>query len=284
MMEVGTQIAQLQLTNSGVIKMIERVTNQIVHLNPSLSIDKRQPVSGIEIKQSTLNTADYLYNPQFVEKLGTSRQSISEELMLLQERKTEDHRSKAESGEEKEPSAQAASVESLKQNLIRMKSLLLEMASVAAADPDSLERIQRKLADELRGYEKAIKHVDIVEFKNAKLAGATMDVRNLTVAGSTVGSGVTVALNAVESAQIGIERAVRRIGMHTQRPRSETEAALQTADQNLAAAEATVYPDDIFERAKAVARSLSAENSAPAHIHRRLTPGDVLGLVDTDQK
>jgi len=262
--------------------MIEKIIDQTVHVRPLLSLSRNVSQSAVTVGSNSEKTADYLYDPLFSDKVNASRNSINEELNLLSEMNRNPENA-GQPDKQQEPSAAAVSLETLKRSLLRIKSLLYQVASVTAADPDTLEVIQRKLADELRGYEKAVADVDLPEFSGVDLTLGRITIANHADSGESEQVRLSDTLKAVESAENTADRLLLQIKGTEPRDESKTEAALSTADQNMAAAESTIYPEEILARAKEVARSMREGLMDAPELRRSLKPEEVLGLIDTGQ-
>lgn len=262
--------------------MIERICDQTVHVRPLLSIDRNARPHAVTVDNSVGKTADYLYDPQFYDKLNASRHSINEELILLSELNRKS--ATAERHDQQQESAStAASIETLKRSLLRIESLLYQVASVTAADPDSMQVLQRKLADEIRGYETVVASVDLPESSDADFTLRKIAISDETGSVQIGQFRISEALEEVESAQSTADRFLVQFDQTERRDESRTEAALSTADQNMAAAQSTVYPDEILARAKQVAERLREGTLDTPHLKRTLKPEEVLGLIDTGQ-
>ncbi|MBU1317980.1 MAG: hypothetical protein KKG33_04685 [candidate division Zixibacteria bacterium] len=262
--------------------MIEKISNETVHVRPRLSLSKNVSQSAVTVGNNVEKTADYLYDPLFSEKVNASRHSINEELVLLSEMNRNPENA-GHSDEQQGPAAVATSLDILERSLLRMKSLLYQVASVTAADPDTLDMLQRKLADELRGYKKAIADVDLPEFSGVDLTLNGITIANHADSGETEQVRLSDTLKTVESAVSTADSILLQIKRTGSRNESKTEAALSTAGQNMAAAESTIYPEEILARAKEVARSLREEFMDAPELRRSLKPEEVLGLIDTGQ-
>ena len=262
--------------------MIEKISNQTVYVKPLLSLHKNVSQAALTVGDRSENAADYLYDPLFSDKVNASRRSINEELLLLSEMNRNPEN--AEQSDQQQPSSSiATSLETLKRSLLRMKSLLYQVASVTAADPDSIQVLQRKLADELRGYEKAVADIDLPESSGVDLTLGRVEISSQADPRETDQVRISDALKDVESAQSNVDRILQQIDRPEPRDESMTEAALSTADQNLAAAESTIYPEKILERAKEVAQILREGLTDAPEVQKSLKPEDVLGLIDTGQ-
>lgn len=264
--------------------MIEQTGSSTYVLRPfALPTNMSRSVNITTDKDSTAETAEYLYNPEFAEKISIARTSIVEEMNLFQASKSRPNESDQTSEEAIRNQSETSSLEALKRSLTRIESLLYQVASVAAADPESLDVLQQKLADEIRGYKKAFKQVDMHEFEDA-------DIELQTDPAQTDGTRPTDTERysklkcEVEEAERFIDAKLAEQRKTGARPVSMTEAVLGTAEQNLAAAESTIFPEEIVSRAKEVATMVRERLAEAFPAQGRLQPDEVFKLVGAGQR
>jgi len=264
--------------------MIEQTGSSTYVLRPlALPTNMSRSVNITTDKDSSAETAEYLYNPEFAEKISIAKTSIVEEMNLIQASKSRTNESGQTSEEAIRSRSEASTLEALKRSLTRIESLLYQVASVAAADPESLDVLQKKLVEEIRGYKKAFKQVDIHEFQPADVE---LPTRHAQTDGtqSTDAEGYSKLKCEVEEAERFIDAKLAELRKTESRPISMTEAALGTAEQNLAAAESTIFPEEIVSRAKEVATMVRERLEEAFPAQGRLQPDEVFKLIGAGQR
>lgn len=253
--------------------MIERISNQMLVVRPAHG--RTQPKKNVSIKVGNDNPkpAEELYNPDLADKINSSRQSIRDELNLL---KDLSNRPNVEKGERDGSGGdgETSSYSSVKKSLMRISSLLYQVASVAGGDAESIERMQKRLVDEFREYEGKVAKVDFEGVDADKLnISAKVDLDKLTA------SNAADAQKTVEEAERALTQTSRTARTEKSDKQSATEAALSTAEQNLAAAESAFYPEEIVDRARSVAGTLRGQMQGVAQAQGKVVPEDVLKLL-----
>ncbi len=253
--------------------MIERISNQMLVVRPAQG--RTQPQKNVSIKVGNDNPkpAEELYNPDLADKISSSRQSIRDELNLLKDLSNrpnvEDAELNGSGGGDK-----ASSYSSVKRSLMRISSLLYQVASVAGGDSESIERMQKRLIDEFREYEGEVARVDLEGINVDKLnISAKVDLDKLTA------SNAADAQKTVEEAEKALTQTLGTARTDKPHSQSATEAALSTAEQNLAAAESAFYPEEIVDRARSVAGTLRGQMQNVAQAQGKVVPEDVLKLL-----
>jgi hypothetical protein len=237
----------------------------------------RQRDIGIEVREDVSKPADFLYNPDLADKINISRESIKEELSFL---KKADFGIRDGQKDDRNPIGEASSesLDLLKRSLTRMTSLLYQIASVVAADPDSLEALQRKLAGELRGYEEVFDKVKLQEIAGPDLKLDDLDVRGKIDAESLNSESAAAARETISAAEDIAARMLSQIE-DEEAEQSRTEAVLSTIGQNLAAAESAFYPEETMSRAREVSLSLRNTMLGALGAQAHLNPDDVFMLT-----
>jgi hypothetical protein len=269
--------------------MIERVDGTTYVLRPNTPAESARSRMNIKVSRQEDNPADYLYNPNLADKIHISRQSISEEIGLLKLQPYQKPTAKASDDAnrnldtKKAPATAYSAAETLNRSLNRLKSLLYQFASVTAADPDSFEAIQRKLADELLGFKRVFKNIKLQEFDvSIENLDDVEAVTKIDLQNSDAQS-VQSARKVIEDAEDSVEKALGKLGESGRQDESRTEAALKTAEQNLEAAENTFYPEDILIRTRDVAAQVYSQIMPENSVHGKLQPDQVLALIGGGQ-
>jgi len=258
--------------------MIERISNQMLVLRPAQGRTEAKKNVSVKVSGEDSKPAEELFNPDFAQKINSSRQSIRDEINLLKDTYQRPKAEKAAPTEAEEPQEQpedVASYSTLKKSLIRISSLLYQVASAAGGDTETIEQMQRRLVDELREYEGTYTRVDLrgVDLDKMDIA-ARIDLDQLTPASAAE------AQEAVEEAEKELTTATTKSEKTSESTqRSATEAALSTAEQNLAAAESVFYPDEVVDRAHQVSETLTGQMQNVARAQGRVVPEDVLKLI-----
>lgn len=251
--------------------MIERIDNGMMVLRPITKVGQQVRDIGIEVRKEIPKPADYLYNPDLADKINVSRESIKEELSFLKNADLRIRDGQEGDRNPKEEASSASSVDLLKRSLARITFLLYQIASVVAADPDSLEALQRKLADELRGYERVFDSARLVEIERSDPKLDDLDITGKIDTESLNSESVAAARETISAAEDVAARMLSQIE-EQEAEQSRTEAVLLTIGQNLAAAESAFYPEETMSRAREV--SISLRNTmlgalgAQAHLNR----------------
>jgi len=259
--------------------MIERISNDVVTLRPMQSPAPQDSDVTVKIDNKQPDPADYLYNPDLADRINTSRQSIREELQLLERTNRKVESDDGQSDQQSDMSSIPSHLETLRQSLKRMESLLYQVASVAAADPDLLQNIQQELVDEMRGFRRVFKEIDFEQNVLPNIDLNAIDISDVIEALRNEEQTISYALEVVEKAESAINQAIEQTGGEKSREVSRTEATLNTAEQNLAAAESAFYPEEILDRAKEVATSLRERMAEAFGAQGNLKPDDVFKLV-----
>ena len=258
--------------------MIERISNQMLVLRPAQGRTEAKKNVSVKVSGEEAKPAEELYNPDFADKINSSRQSIRDELNLLKDTYQRPKVRQAENAEaeqsQESPEEGMGSYATLKRSMIRISSLLYQVASAAGGNSESLEQMQRRLVDELREYEGAYTRVDLdgVDPEELDLA-SKIDLDQLTPASAAE------AQRAVEQAERALTNATSTLKSSESTPRSATEAALSTAEQNLAAAESAFYPEEIVDRAHMVSEALTRQMQDVTRAQGPVVPEDVLKLI-----
>ncbi|MCK4655468.1 MAG: hypothetical protein KAT85_00500 [candidate division Zixibacteria bacterium] len=258
--------------------MIERIENGMMVLRPIAKAGQQARNIGIEIKKEISKPADYLYNPDLADKINVSRESIKDEIGLLKEADLGIRNGQQGDHNPNDEASSASSLDVLERSLIRMTSLLYQIASVVAADPDSLEALQRKLAEELRGYEKVFDSVRLVEIASPDLKLDDLDIRGKINAESLNSKSVAAARETISAAENVAARMLSQI-KEEEAEQSRTEAVLSTIGQNLAAAESAFYPEETISRAREVSLALRDTILGALGAQAHLNPDDVFMLT-----
>ncbi len=265
--------------------MIQRIDSATYLLKPKPVQTGQVKKVELQVSNENVKAADYLYNPDLADKIHESRKSLKEEMGLLKDAAVINDISVGQSEKavryqpEQAQGIQYSALDTLKNSLTRINSLLYQLASVASGDSDSLEAIQRKLAEEISGYRRIFKKVDLTEFKPVKI-----DVDSLSMAAQTEALQVnpenaTATRQVTEAAEKSVEKALKANDDRKLDTKSVTEANLSNAQQNLAAAESAIYPEEIVDRAKEVAQQLYEKMSEALGVHGTLKPDEVFKLI-----
>ncbi len=262
--------------------MIERISGGVMVLRPTAGVDRGPRRVGVRIETDVDKPAEYLYNPDLAEKINVSRESIREEMSLLREASFAARLRQREDRPVDEEERASLSLDVLKRSLARIKTLLYQVASVAGADPDSLEALQRKLAEELRGYERVFEQIDLKGVESPDLGRDRIAIGGKIDAGSVDSESFEDTMEVISSAEKVVERMLERTQGERSR-QSRTEAILSTTDQNLAAAESAFYPQEIMSRAKEASFSLRDRMPEAFTAQAHLRPDQVYGLTSPGQ-
>jgi hypothetical protein len=268
-------------TSGGVFAMIERINSQSITVWPAAKSSQQPKDLSLKVPEGQGQGAEYLFNPRLADKISRSRESLNSEMKILQEAEARKQQDAKQVEQEAESSGGFDTLASLKRSLTRMKSLLYQMASATGGNFEATEAIQRELADELRGYRRVFRGIDISVDQPEPDSRRKLDVAEQVRQAATDSSSTTDALNAVERAESDVEIALRTREEVT-KEESRTAAALKTAEQNLAAAENTYYPQDILSRAREVAEMLQQQSGATS-AQRSLKPDEVYKLLNFGQ-
>jgi hypothetical protein len=247
-------------------------------LRPITGDGQRVSNIGIEVQKATPRPADYLYNPDLADKINISRESIKEELSLLKEAGLGIRGVREGDRNPDKRASSASSLDVLKRNMARMTSLLYQIASVIAADPDSLEALQKKLAEELRGYERVFDSVKLAEIEPPDLKLDDLDISGKIDVEKADMESVTAARETISAAEDVAVRMLNKIEAYEEE-QSRTEAVLSTIGQNLAAAESALYPEETMSRAMDASLSLRGAMLGALGAQAHLNPDDVFLLT-----
>jgi hypothetical protein len=272
---------QLAAFNSAQVRsciMIERIDSGMMVLRPITGDGQRVTNIGIEVQKATPRPADYLYNPDLADKINISRESIKEELSLLKEAGLGIRGVREGDRNPDKRASSASSLDVLKRNMARMTSLLYQIASVIAADPDSLEALQKKLAEELRGYERVFDSVKLAEIEPPDLKLDDLDISGKIDVEKADMESVTAARETISAAEDVAVRMLNKIEAYEEE-QSRTEAVLSTIGQNLAAAESALYPEETMSRAMDASLSLRGAMLGALGAQAHLNPDDVFLLT-----
>jgi len=258
--------------------MIERIDSGMMVLRPITRIGQQTKNISIEVKPEAARSADYLYNPDLADKINASRESVKEEMNVLREANLQTRAKQGDDRQQDEESSSASSLDLLKRSMTRMESLLYQVASVVAADPDSLEAIQRKLVEELRGYKRIFEGVKLPETMPADLKLDDIDISGKLDVENVSSASASDARKAISSAEDVVDRMLGHVE-EEMAEQSMTEAVLSTMNQNLAAAESALYPEEIMSRAREASLSLQDRMLEAYGAHAHLQPDQVFKLV-----
>jgi hypothetical protein len=260
--------------------MIESIDNGMMVLKPAVKVDDQAKHIRVKVDTEIPKPAEYLYNPHLADKINASRQSIKEEMGLLREANLSARARQVGGGLSDEESAVSLSLDVLQRSLARIESLLYQFASVAAADPDSLEALQRKLAEELRGFKRIFEGVELKEIVPPDIDMNRIDVTSKIKPEKLDSLSAASAREAVSAAKDAVGPLLARAG-EKKASQSLTEAVLSTTDQNLAAAESALYPEEITARAKEASLSMRDRMPEVFGAQAHLQPDQVFRLISS---
>ena len=258
--------------------MIERIDNEMMVFRPITKVGQQAKDISIKVRKEAPKPADYLYNPDLADKINISRESIKEELSFLKKADLGVRDGKEGDRNPKGRASTASSLDVLERSLARITSLLYQIASVVASDPDSLEALQKKLTDEMRGYEKVFDGIKLVEIPRPDLNLDDVDVCGKINAESLNSDSVAAARETVSAAADAAAHMLSKIE-EEEAEQSRTEAVLSTIGQNLAAAESALYPEETMSRAREASLSLRDAMLGASGAHGHLIPDDVFVLT-----
>ena len=262
--------------------MIERINSGMMVLRPVTKVGQQAKDISIEVRKEASKPADYLYNPDLADKINTSRESIKEELSFLKKADLGIRDGKEGDRNPKGRASTASSLDVLERSLARMTSLLYQIASVVASDPDSLEALQKKLTDEMRGYERVFESVKLVEISRPDLNLDDVDVCGKINAESLNSKSAATARETVSAAADAAAHMLSKIE-EEEAEQSRTEAVLSIIGQNLAAAESAFYPEETMSRAREASISLRNTMLGALGAQSHLNPDDVFMLTSPGQ-
>ncbi len=274
--------------------MIQRIDNVTVLLKPNPVQNGQSKKVAVEVKNENVKSADYLYNPELADKIHESRKSLKEEMGFLRDanvkqpinvikrpENVEKQPKNVEKYREQDPQRvqQYSALDMLKHSMTRMTSLLYQLASVTAGDSDSMEAIQRKLAEELLGYKRVFNGIELTDFESNKIDMDRLRTVVNTEALQINPENAAATRQIIETAEKSVENALSAQNREQPDSMSVTEANLSNAEQNLAAAESAFYPEEIVDRAKEVAQQLYEQMSETLGAHGTLKPDEVFKLI-----
>ncbi len=265
--------------------MIQRIDNVTVLLRPNPIQNGQSKKVAVEVKNESVKPADYLYNPELADKIHESRKSLKEEMGFLREANARRNTARQPANIEKyreqdtQHVQQYSALDTLKHSMTRMTSLLYQLASVTAGDSDSMEAIQRKLAEELLGYKRVFKGIELTDFESNEIDMDRLRTVVNTEALQINPENAAATRQIIETAEKSVENALSVQNHEQPDSMSVTEAKLSNAEQNLAAAESAFYPEEIVDRAKEVAQQLYEQMSDTLGAHGTLKPDEVFKLI-----
>jgi hypothetical protein len=265
--------------------MIQRIDNVTVLLKPNPVQNEQSKKVAVEVKNESVKSADYLYNPELADKIHESRKSLKEEMGFLKDANAKQTKARqpenVEKYREQDPQRvqQYSALDTLKHSMTRMTSLLYQLASVTAGDSASMEAIQRKLAEELLGYKRVFKGIELTDFESNEIDMDRLRMVVDTEALQITPEDAAATRQIIETAEKSVENTLNAQNRQQSDSMSVTEAKLSNAEQNLAAAESAFYPEEIMDRAKEVARQLYEQMSDTPGTHGTLQPDEVFKLI-----
>jgi len=233
-------------------------------LPPAIAGTEQPSKKGLAIRigsESQKGPSHEVENPMGRDKIELSKRSLAEELSILKQREEQKEVSKAR-------------LDDLHDRLLRMESVLYQVAASVSFDADSLEKMHRRIVRELEGSKRLIGEIKLPELKPVALERLSEQIEKVNPRSRE-------DLEELSEIMETASKAVAKMKSQAEISEDElrTSKALEIAHQNTSAALSNYNHKDIFAHADNVARTFRENSSEAIHAHRRIDHQSVINLV-----